>query len=69
MDQRVEKELQRKQKELCAKYIAAFSRTLNKHPAKITPMTIKVTSDWRTIGNSLAPRLQSTERNAEIRRR
>ena len=68
MDQRVEKELQRKQKELCAKYIAAFSRTLNKHPAKITPMTIKVTSDWRTIGNSLAPRLQSTERNAEIRR-
>ena len=68
MDPRVEKELQRKQKELCAKYIAAFSRKLNKHPAKITPMTIKVTSDWRTLGNSQAPRLQSTERNAEIRR-
>ena len=50
-------------------YESVFSQNLNKTPARVTPMQIKVDeSKWRINKNRNPPRIQSHDKNEEIKR-
>ena len=56
-----------KQQTLCRRYITAFSRELNKEPAKIPPLEITVDeAKWNIAANRQPPRRQGMMRNREI---
>ena len=62
-------ELQAKLRALCTEFQDIFSRVLTTEPARIKPLTLEVDqTEWEQPKHRLPPRLQSTEKEAEIRR-